>query len=464
MNSQIKQVSLVYLTQRYMWLIVVLFSLVVIPNILAAMTPDRSVGPAIMFSLGMPMLALIPFLVGLVKTQFCHWRARLMPRFMPAHLIVVTGILLVFFVFYPLLLAGLSRSDPLGLIALGVAIGVPAIWGAHLNRFWLMLISLAAFYSVMTSWGANWWIVEAAEHRAEHALIVAAGIGCVVAWLWRLVHLHEEMDDYQNIYQAMMARRTGSEAIEQRRIVAVQVRRSRFVSMISDWWHRRIGGYHGSRPLRLARLLRYGFNAFPIEVNAFIMLAMFVALGVFLSKLSNVSSGGGSFGALWFFVMFGILIPGQMAGEFLVQRRPRLTFEMLLPLSRRQLISGLFTASVYNAIVFWLIMNGGLGIVAVLAETPLSPSTVTMFVLMSATATFVSLALGLRVAIWSSMAKRFAIIWLSWMLLIAPIFGLWVARSEIGDAPLLIGVGIMLAIGAWLFSNARQTWLNLELG
>ena len=59
----------------------------------------------------------------------------------------------------------------------------------------------------------------------------------------------------------MLARRTGSEAVEQRRIVAAQVGRNRLTSRVGDWWHERIGGYYGGSPVGLVRVLRYGFAA-----------------------------------------------------------------------------------------------------------------------------------------------------------------------------------------------------------
>ena len=80
-------------------------------------------------------------------------------------------------------------------------------------------------------------MIDAADHREIHGLIVVAGIMLVVAWLWRLCQLDEEMDDYQNVYQLVLARRTGSEAIEQRRVVATQAGRNWLGVWIGDWWH-----------------------------------------------------------------------------------------------------------------------------------------------------------------------------------------------------------------------------------
>jgi hypothetical protein len=340
------------------------------------------------------------------------------------------------------------------------------IWGAQLNRFVPMLLSMGVFYSLMTTWGLNWWIEQAAMHRAAHSVTVAGGVILVVAWLWRLSTLREEMPDYLNVYQAMLARRTGSESVEQRRVVATGVSRNKLTSRIGDWWHEQLGGYYGGTKTGLTRLLRYGYSPMPMEVQALFMLAGFVALGIFMSKFSIIQGGRapGQFGALWFFAMFGIVMPGQMAGELLAQRRPRLSYEMLLPVPRRQLIDGLFAAAARNTIGVWVIMNLGLAFVVAIANVEVNAWTVVQFALMSAVTTYVSMAIGLRLAVWPSMMKRLIVVYVCWLVLIAPMFGLWAARDYLGDWPVLLMTGFMLAVGALVFNNARKTWLQLELG
>ncbi len=91
----------------------------------------------------------------------------------------------------------MAGFTPWGVLALGAAIGVPALWGAHLNRFAPILISLAVFYSLLTSWGLVWWVVNSPEHVGIHAAIVAIGAILTVAWLWRISQLREEMNDYK---------------------------------------------------------------------------------------------------------------------------------------------------------------------------------------------------------------------------------------------------------------------------
>ncbi len=464
MLAQIKQVSLVYTTQRALWLGLALFSAVAIPNALAlAQDPGESSGMNALFLVGLPALALLPFLVGSVKMQFAHSRARLMPKFLPAHLVVLSGILTAGLVLYPLALCWLSGNRaPLGLLALVFAIAGGSIWGAQLNRFLPMLVAIGVFYSLMTSWGLNWWIISAHEHRAAHAIVLAVGVGLIIAWLWRLTHLTEEMDDYQNVYLAMLARRTGSEAVEQRRVVASAVVRNRLTVSIGDWWHARLGGYYGGSKAGLVRLVRYGYMPQPVEVQGFFLLAMFIALGVFISQFSLLNDGG-VFGALWLFAMFGVVLPGQMAGELLAQRRPRMTSEMLLPLLRAQFVDALLAAAIRNALILWLIMSAGLGVIVAAARPQLSLQSGLMFVVLSATATFVTSAISLRLSILPSLALRLTAMWLALMVVALPIGGLWWSRGRLGDWPLVLLAGILVALGVAVVKTARRAWMNLEI-
>jgi hypothetical protein len=130
--NQINQVGLTYLTQRYLWWGLLFFVLVVGPQLVLANRPNRSPADAaqpMMMVLGFPMLFALPFLVGHVKAQLAHARARLTPNFLPAHLIVLGGILITIFLLYPLFLTTLCPFGLLSYVALALAIGAPAVWG-----------------------------------------------------------------------------------------------------------------------------------------------------------------------------------------------------------------------------------------------------------------------------------------------------------------------------------------------
>jgi hypothetical protein len=465
MFEQIKQVGKTYLTQRYVWWMALFASVIMLPNLLVMLGPKRGTPDGshpLLFTIGMPMFLLLPLLVGQAKMQFAHSRARLLPRFMPAHVAVLAGIMLLFFVVFPSTLAIAAGFKPLGLLALAVAIGAPALWGAQANRFGPMLLALVVFYSLMTRAGLDWWIVRAADHLAVLGATLVVGAAAVLAWLWRICHMHEEAPDYQNVYALMLARRAGSEAAEQRRIVATQLRRNRLKSQISDWWHERLGGYYGGSRAGLVRVLRYGFGANPVEVQGFFFAALIVTVGIFFSQFSFLAKAGADFGALFLMAQFAILLPGQLGGELMAHRRPRIANEMLLPLSRSQLIDGLFVASAGNAARLWIIINAAMGIVTLTSKEEVSLQTIAMFLLLTATVAFAAFAMSMRTAVWPSMTRRLMVLFCGWLALMTPVI-LWATmRANWGNAPFIACAVAFVGVGAVLLERARRTWLNLE--
>lgn len=463
--QQIKQVCLTYVTQRYLWLGTAFLALIIVPNIIALLgsrhgRPDAT-GP-LLFVVGVPQLVVLPFLVGLVKSQLAHSRARLLPRLLPAHLVVLGIILATFLVLLPIAAARLAGFQPLGVLAFAAAIGVPALWGAHLNRFGPMLISLIAFYSFLTPSGVNWWIVLSADHIVIHTAIVIAGAVLCLAWFVRLCNFDEEMDDYQNTYQWFLSRRTGTEAIEQRRLVAAQARRHPLFGSIGDWWRARLGGYYGGSQARLMKLLQYGFLQVPVEVQGLFFVAMMLCMGIFLTQFSILAEQGGDTGIVMFLVQFGNILPGMMAGELLAQRRPRIANEMLLPLSRDRFINALFAASIRNSIVLWLMMHVALGIVLAMSGRQFEVRSTLAFLLLSASSTLSVVGASLRVSIWPSQAKRIIVLMTAMMILLPSLFVWMVSKAAINSATLATIVIALTAIGIWAIRSARHAWLNLE--
>ncbi len=462
---QIKQVCMTYIMQRYLWLGAAFLALIIVPNIIALLgsrhgRPDAT-GP-LLFVIGMPQLFVLPFLVGLAKSQLAHSRARLLPRILPAHLVVLGVILATFLVLLPIAAAWLAGFQPLGALAFAVAIGVPALWGAHLNRFGPMLISLITFYSLLTPSGLNWWIVHSADHIVIHTAIVIAGTVLSLAWFVRLCKFDEEMDDYQNTSQWFLSRRTGTEAIEQRRLVAAQARRHLLFGSIGDWWRARLGGYCGGSNARLVKQLQYGFLQVPVEVQGLFFVAMMLCLGIFLTQFSILAQQGGVTGVVMFLVQFGNILPGMMAGELLAQRRPRIANEMLLPLSRDRLINALFAASIRNSIVLWLMMHVALGIVLAMSGRPFASRSILAFLLLSASSTLAVVGASLRVSIWPSQAKRIIVSMVAMMILLPPLFAWMASEASINGATLATLVIALTAIGFWAVRSARRAWLNLE--
>lgn len=461
---QIKQVSLTYITQRYLWPAFVPFCPIAILMAVSSFRSRRGTPDAVtplLFGIGIPMLTFLPFLVGLAKSQVAHSRARLVPRFWPAHLIVLAGTLLALTILLPLVAAWISGFAMLGMLAVAMAVGAPALWGSHLNRIGPMLAALVAFYSLLTGAGLNWWIIDSPKHYGIHFVIFIVGAFLIAAWIWRLSQLHEESDDYQNPYLWFLSRRIGGEAVEQRRIVAAQVRRNWLLGMVGDWWHTRLGGYYGGERAGLVRLLRYGFQPTPIEFQGLWFCMMVLCMGIFFTQFSLNSNNGAVSGGYFFIVPFATLIPGLLPGEMLAQRRPRTANELLLPLSRRQLIDGLFTAAARNAVTLWLMIHIAIAVVVAMADLSLTLRTIAMFLLLSATTTFATLGIGLRFSVWPSMAKRLFTIVLA-SNFVGGFLGWILRRNSLGDAQLITSAVVLVAIGIWAIRSARSAWLNLE--
>jgi len=471
---QVKQVGMTYVTQRSLRFATISLGLFALPMIFFSMVLSR-IGSEVdssiesnatfmvLMFLGMLTQCSVAYMVGQAKMQCAHSRACVTPRFFPAHLAVLSTIVVTLMVFVPLAVASFAQLEPLSLIAFAFAVSVPCLWGIQLNRLSLYLMSLAIFFcSSFTDWGFNWWVVAASQHRAEHAVIIMAGVLLIAAWFWRISRLTEEMDDYENIFQMLVARRAGAETIEQRRIVSTQMQRSFLMGWVGDRWHGRLGGYRGGSHAGLARLLSYGFGPAPVFVQCLFMGATFLALGLFFSQTRLVADtvGSGAFPMLIFPIIFAVFFSGQMAGESLAQRRPRIANEMLFPLQRAQLVDGLFSAAIRNSLVVWLIMNSVVAIVARLIGARPSPVMLVIYLLLSASATFAALSLSLRTSVWPSQAKRLAVL-LAYLMAFVPLIFF---QRFFGILIFLLAAVLLIAIGAVFIRSARRAWLELELG
>jgi hypothetical protein len=464
MLEQIKQVCTTYLTQRMFWISAAVIGPVALVCLMSTLGPSHNTngGWQILSSLGMPFFIVIPFLVGHAKMQFAHSRSRLIPGFFPAHIAVLGSILLLMSVVYPLALAGLNGTEPLGALALSLGMGASMIWAAHRNRFLPALLGLAAFYSLMTPWGMNWWVLQAAEHRGIHAIIAISGLALITAFLWRICHLHEEDDDYQNNYAAVLARRSGSEVVEERRVVAAQVGRNWLTSNIGDWWHSRIGGYYGGGTAGRARVLRYGFSTIPMEVQALFFGAMIIGIGGFFTQLGFSATTGGGVGGIPFVAQFAIVLPGYFGGELMARRRPRIGNEMLLPVSRTQLVNSLFSVSAEASAKVWFVTNVAFGIVAMLSNVEITLSDAALFAVLSAAIAFATFGLSMRTAVWSSMYKRLIVITFTWFILASPIIAWASLHKKWSEVPFLASALALVGVGGALLYFARRKWLDLE--
>ena len=467
MGRQISQVLMTYVTHRWiMAIIAASFTLIVTPQLvlgtLSKQSPSSLV-PMVNTLIGMPLLFLSIMLVPQAKAQFAHSRAALTPGFTLPHVVVLGFILLLMVIVFPLTVGWCCQFDSLGIATLAAAIVTPIIWAVHFNRMWGMVVGLAVFYSTVTTAGAEWWLLEAQAHRPIHTAILIACLGLLLGWLARLCRLREEMDDYQTTVQWHTARKTGSEVSEQRRILAEQIRRSKLASLVGDAWLSRIGGYHGDRWHRVARLLRYGFGQ-PGELLGLFMAVWFFTITLFLAKFS-FAAGSSGFNAMLFYIQVAMLFPGMFAGEWLAHRRPRIAVELLFPLSRPQLVDGLFAATAWNAVAFWLVLNAGLVLLLWLtANDRFTPAIVGLMLLLTGSGAFGLCGLSLRTAVWTSVVKRLSVLMITMFLFQAPLLAWTLGREWLGDAPFVLAAAVLCVTGVVFTSLARRAWLEVELG
>jgi len=468
---RLEQIAITYLTHR--WVVVGIAAwlcFVIAPQLFFGAFSTKSplgMTPLLNTIIGIPLLFGPMILVLQAKAQFAHSRSRLLPSFAMPHLAVLAGLLVALTIAFPLTIAACCRLDPLGITALAVAMAAPTIWAAHTNRMWGMLVGLVVFFSTMTQAGAGWWVLPSASAWPIHAVILAIGVTMQAGWFWRLAQLREEMDDYQTTAQWAGARKTGIEVAEQRRAIANQMRRSKLMSWVSDAWLRRLGGYYGGNQFGLARLLRYGFGQ-PAEVQGLFMAVFFYAFTIFMAKYSYSAQGlqsGPPFGAMLFYLIFATMFPGFTAGELLAQRRSRIATEMLRPLARGQLVDGLFAASLWNSAAMWLVMNTGLALLVwQLAYDQFTFASLGMLLLLTAAGSLAIGGVALRTAVWPSLFKRLAGLYIAMFPVTAPLIAWQVGRAKFDEWPFIVAATAFVAFGVWMITQAKRVWMNLELG
>jgi uncharacterized membrane protein len=480
MAERIKQVAITYVTHRYIWA-GALFLVAVAGPMYIGMSGQqnhpREIAPSMVFAIGIPPLFLARFLVGHAKSQFGQWQARLTPDFLPSHVAILSACLILLLGAYPLLLARHAQASPLGFIAYALAVATPAIWVLHRGYGFGFLFSLVVLYSAITDWGAHWWVADAAEHWYFHAAIIAVCVILLAAWVRRLCDLTEEMPDFRNSMNWRVARPGGGEVIEQRRAAAAKICRSPLITRISDFWLSRLPAADDRRARpALTRLLSYGFGAWTAEFSSLFTGFLMAAVTWFMADFA-VFAHAGDATMLHIFSLFTIYMPAYSGGELLAQRRPRVATELFRPLTRAQLVDGLFISAARSTLLGWLVQNVLLAIVAWhILGSQLTPWTVASYALISATAAFAILGLSLRISVYPSQFKRLLAVVAPWCVAAAVASGFMARNAAIareGATPpdhfylwpiLPIVAALLIAVGVLLVASARKAWLNLELG
>jgi hypothetical protein len=416
-----------------------------------------------LFIVGFPAGILGFLLVSQAKWQFVDSRARVLPRYASAHLRVLAIAAVIGLFVLPCVAGVAGRLNALGFAACSIVIGASFIWSTHASRLLPMVIGMATFYSLMTQAGIVFWLLpeRAAEFQPYHAAIFAGGWLSLAAWLVRLYRLTEEDDDYQIPVNAQSGSATRMERSQASRTLGRQLARSATWSRPADAWHDRLAvlrtRWTGDR-----RLFRYGFSPVPAYLHAAWLALIMFAVGWFSNQGFNSSppQRGTAVGAMWPFLFMASLFPGQ----YLAMRRSRLAQELLLPLSRREFIDGIFLALARTAVMTAMVLGAAAAALAWLANIPLAegPALVVYLLLALAIQPYF-FGMGIWMALFNSAMGRFAGMMLGMIPgLVIGVIGMKLVQQGAFVVAVLVAAATA-GVGIGTIAHARRKWLEAEL-
>jgi hypothetical protein len=468
MLRKVRQVCLTYLTWRWIWFIWGVTLIFV--GVGLASNNSRPNFSNYTAALGMPVFLGFAFLVAIVKWQFAHPRARLMPSYKTPHLFVFGAILFALLVANPLLLSYRGGISIAGSLAFTLLLGGSYLWGVGFDRGWMALPCMAIFFSPYIPAGNHFWFSDEQPYRLAHTGLVIVGLTLAIGWLWRIAHLDEEMSDYQTNINIGWLRHSRLESAELRKYEGRRAARKGLGSWFADRWHDRLPWPvlvpsekkpSLKRPSSKTKLLRYGFTSISpaqqaLGVTCFVVLFTMMMFQ-FKSWQKNPSL---SVVAMPFFSV--MVIP---AGATLLQfarRRSRMAHELLYPLTRTEYIDGLLRAAGRQFLFLWIATQVTLGIVVKIGTTHLVEMTfpaLISYAFFSAATQLVGFGCILWLARFSNgfvyIVGIYFVVGIQ-----ALLFATWRNPSPLGTFLL----GLALALGVALIVHSRRLWLETELG
>jgi hypothetical protein len=468
--SRLAAVAATYSSRRFFWWVAAAAGLYVVIAILLA--PPADPGSANSWAqalVGLPAMMSAFLLASQAKWQFVNPRARTLPGYTAPHLATLLLLALVGLGGLQSLAASRVGLNVLGAAACAIGIGACFTWAMHATRTIPNLLGLVIFFSLMSKVGCNFWLhpAFAADGRLAHLAILATGWASIGRWLFRLARLNEECQDYNIPVQAQSGSATRMERSQASRNMALQLSRSGLTRAVADWWHDCLTAY---RPRTLGdyqRLLRYGFAAAPIELNLVMFGGMMMVIFYFTGQMVSSDTGqmapsdhGFLFGPL---MMFSIW-PGSVPGQFLTMRRARLAQELLLPLTRRELVDGIGWALVRMTTISWVTLAlacVGLSL-SIGVQLPARDRLAGWLIISLAVQPYL-LGFMTYIARVSSAAVRFALMMLGLLpCMLAGMAGIGILHAA-GLGALLPYAALLVAVGVAVTSYSRKAWLILEL-
>lgn len=422
MIMQLRAVALTYLTRRVMWFVAFLVAIYALNVASANPSSLGAVRNSAQFLVGFPAGLMAYLAVSQAKWHFVNPRARVTPRFAAHHLAVLSFVILVGVGLVPVLVAGIVGLNGLGAAACTIAITSSFTWSMHAMRMLPNLVALAAFFSLLAERGVYFWLWPAAagEFRLIHWGIVIVGWVAEIAWIVRLARMTEEDDDYNIPIQAQSGAATRMERDQANRNMVRYLLRSNFACIPVDLWHDRLHRIGASTARARTGLLRYGFVPTPVLVQAGIMAGVFlVVLSFMYSALETGPGSAPAFSLAALNIM--VIMPAMIPANLMPARRARMAQELMLPLTRRQYIDGLFTAIAKQGLATWLVMHlAMLGMIARYAPAMLTLPFIAALTALALSVQFACFGFMVWAARYSSAVARMA---LMTIIIVPPMLG-----------------------------------------
>ncbi len=474
MTYQIAAVLNTYFTRRWMMLGLALGALFVTVGLIGvSFTTRQTLEPMMVMQLvALPTMLVLTFLVQHAKWQFVHSRARLMPNYAEAHLLVLFTLLMLAVVVYPLVASRLLNISSLGIMAFVMLLGGTVAWAIHTMRPLFVLAYMALFCSFLLPSIVPLWLADEPRYSLPRWGLLALGTLAVGLWLRRLPRMTEEAEDYVIPVQGNMGA-SRMEKSEARRVMVLTLSRARLHMWLADRWHDRLAALSPHDEASRPQLLRYGFApvSAPVRALFFIFLAIMVGLtqSVIVSGLNSSDAERGlnaarSGAMIATMAMLAFMAPVLMS-QLTATRMPRLAQELLLPMSRRALVSGL-VRTVGGEMAMLAVLGGVLMLAGAMLLTPdlvtVTNTTAMLMALVSVQPLMFAISFAASL-IRSAIARLLLMVGLLYVVLgcAAGVFALGYYISLTGAG--IVALGLFLG-GMGLIRVARSMWMRAELG
>jgi hypothetical protein len=218
------------------------------------------------------------------------------------------------------------------------------------------------------------------------------------------------------------------------------------------------------------RLLEFGISALPYQLSALGFGVFFLMLIIGVGAMMPSSMRGTQHASMAFMLLLALCATpwSTFKGHW-----PQMDRELMLPMTRKQLVDGLFAVIARQIAVQWI--AGCAASFLVVALLPCESTTlraVGTLLLFATSLQVIVFGLSAYVAAWSSREWQvIAIVVLGgflFVLCMALIFSLpdpWVKLiDDVGMIPIFSLTLLQLCVGLAITKTAHRKWLNLELG